>query len=190
MPIGQDSSLHGLCHSSIAVTATAVIFASRHDTVSADQYCPCLGSIFPTSCQRGSVALKDGSVHCPVMVILHCCKIEIYSKEAAFRTWCVSTMLPLSKLEADWPCGKQCLNPLPSTVKPPVEYSLFYKHSDPALQWRLSVYNEKFLRSVIAPSISRPLCAYYFLSRTSRQTYVATRIFHRKIWVIPRKTLG
>ena len=68
-------------------------------------------------------------------------------------------MLPAGKLEADWPCCKQGARvPPPICNQPsPLLNTLFYKHCDPRFQCLLFESSEKFLRSLVGQSVSRPL---------------------------------
>jgi len=113
----------------------------------------------------------------------------LLSNRKKLRGSCVPHVARFNDVTADQTCGKlnmwqtRCLNPLPLILKPPppVECWLFHKQFDPSFHWLLDIHNETFLRSLLASSIYCPLHASFFLSRISRQTYVATRTFPWKI---------
>ena len=51
-----------------------------------------------------------------------------------------------------------CLGLLPFVIsQAPVQYRLFYEHCDPRFQCFLFERSEKFLRSLVGQSVSRPL---------------------------------
>jgi hypothetical protein len=93
------SPLLGLCHTSITMAATSVILLLATIMLTS------LGSgnvwkdFLLTSCQRDTGAPKGGSVQGPATM----CWLLLTRNKFIYQ---VKVILPVCKLEAEWPCGK------------------------------------------------------------------------------------
>jgi hypothetical protein len=150
---------------------------------------PCLWSLFPPRHANVAALLWITGL---CMAWLQCAVVK--SKKTPWKLR--STLARFKDVTADQTWDKlnmwqtRCLSPIPLALKPPIECWLFHKHFDLNFHWLLPTHNETFLRSQLASSIYCPRHASFFLSRMSRQTYVATRIFHWEIWRISLKKIG
>jgi hypothetical protein len=166
----SQSPLLGLYHSSTTTVATLFLFllamlllnylvahmpgklcASYHANITA-QHCRLGVWMDPQQCAVANLKL----------IVSKLC--------SACRTF--EWFYPCENLKQTAMCATWSLSSLPFAIShAPIDYRLFYEHSDSSFQWLLATWTEKFLCSLI---VSSKACS---LSVTLSLTHVATDLF-------------